>query len=304
MARHMFSACCTAHAGLLALLLTSLPQSSCMSPPPTPALVPPAGVLPPLLPRAPLSYAHACPSMPLPCLPRRIPAPCPFPPLQFLGDFVDRGAHSLETICLLLALKIEHPNNVHLIRGNHEAADINALFGFRLECLERLGDQQGLKTWQRLNTLFNWLPLAALIEDKVGRREGAAVSGRRVGVVGGWMGLLLLGGAAKRPRWVVGGWLESWLEGGRLQAEAGHLLVWAVPSRSGSYWLFDVCVQGSGRKRPGDSSSSTAPCPRLSSFPHLQPPLHPLRPPACLSRSAGAVHARRHWAQHQQHRAD
>ena len=37
----------------------------------------------------------------------------------------------METMCLLLALKLEHPHNVHLIRGNHEAADINALFGFR-----------------------------------------------------------------------------------------------------------------------------------------------------------------------------
>ena len=85
----------------------------------------------------------------------------------FLGDYVDRGAHSLETICLLLALKVEHPNHVHLIRGNHEAADINALFGFRLECIERLGDVAGVKAWQRLNELFNWLPLAAVIEDRV-----------------------------------------------------------------------------------------------------------------------------------------
>jgi len=85
----------------------------------------------------------------------------------FLGDYVDRGSHSLETICLLLALKIEHPQNVHLIRGNHEAADINALFGFRIECMERLGDPQGIFAWQRINALFNWLPLAALIEGKI-----------------------------------------------------------------------------------------------------------------------------------------
>ncbi|KAK6929035.1 Calcineurin-like phosphoesterase domain, ApaH type [Dillenia turbinata] len=85
----------------------------------------------------------------------------------FLGDYVDRGQHSLEVVTLLLALKIEHPNNVHLIRGNHEAADINALFGFRIECIERMGERDGIWTWHRMNRLFNWLPLAATIEKKI-----------------------------------------------------------------------------------------------------------------------------------------
>jgi diadenosine tetraphosphatase ApaH/serine/threonine PP2A family protein phosphatase len=85
----------------------------------------------------------------------------------FLGDYVDRGQHSLETIALLLALKVEYPQNVHLIRGNHEAADINALFGFRIECIERMGERDGIWTWHRVNRLFNWLPLAALIEKKI-----------------------------------------------------------------------------------------------------------------------------------------
>ncbi|KAL3849811.1 hypothetical protein ACJIZ3_011693 [Penstemon smallii] len=85
----------------------------------------------------------------------------------FLGDYVDRGQHSLETITLLLALKIEYPDNVHLIRGNHEAADINALFGFRIECIERMGESDGIWAWTRFNQLFNYLPLAAMIEKKI-----------------------------------------------------------------------------------------------------------------------------------------
>jgi len=49
----------------------------------------------------------------------------------------------------------------------NQAADINALFGFRLECIERLGDPHGIWAWTRLNALFNYLPLAALIEDRI-----------------------------------------------------------------------------------------------------------------------------------------
>src|SRR5699024_5078946 len=52
----------------------------------------------------------------------------------FLGDYVDRGTNSLEVMCLLLALKCRHPHQIHLIRGNHEDAEINATYGFKDEC--------------------------------------------------------------------------------------------------------------------------------------------------------------------------
>lgn len=42
-----------------------------------------------------------------------------------------------------------------------------ACCAYRLECLERLGDEDGIWVWKRINALFNWLPLAALIEGKI-----------------------------------------------------------------------------------------------------------------------------------------
>ncbi|PIK47434.1 putative serine/threonine-protein phosphatase PP1 [Apostichopus japonicus] len=62
---------------------------------------------------------------------------CRFPPeanYLFLGDYVDRGKQSLETICLMLAYKLKHPENFFMLRGNHECASINRIYGFYDEC--------------------------------------------------------------------------------------------------------------------------------------------------------------------------
>ena len=87
----------------------------------------------------------------------------------FLGDFVDRGSHSLETICLLMALKCKYPEHIHLIRGNHEDKWINNAFGLSDECQVRLGEDPNdpKSVFARINRMFEYLPLAAVIEEKV-----------------------------------------------------------------------------------------------------------------------------------------
>lgn len=89
------------------------------------------------------------------------------PMLIFNGDFVDRGAHQLETVGILLALKVLLPERVWLIRGNHEDRSMNMRYGFHSECVKKLGASLGGKVFDSVHKAFDQLPLACVVNKRI-----------------------------------------------------------------------------------------------------------------------------------------
>ena len=74
--------------------------------------------------------------------------------LVFLGDYVDKGLYGLECIYVLLRLKIDNPDSVFLVRGNHEDSDICSYYGFQTELVKKGFTQEQIETVYRLYSLL------------------------------------------------------------------------------------------------------------------------------------------------------
>ena len=80
-----------------------------------------------------------------------------------MGDYVNRGQQSTEVICLLFALMVRFPRKIVMLRGNHECQNITKIYGFYDECKRR----HSIKLWQQFVSAFNYMPLVALINEKI-----------------------------------------------------------------------------------------------------------------------------------------
>mmetsp|Transcript_1743 Transcript_1743/g.5491 ORF Transcript_1743/g.5491 Transcript_1743/m.5491 type:complete len:825 (-) Transcript_1743:204-2678(-) len=85
----------------------------------------------------------------------------------FNGDFVDRGKHQVSTLGVLLALKVLLPGKVWLIRGNHEDKTMNEKYGFQEECHRLFGADFGPKCYETFHKVFDQLPVACLVSDRI-----------------------------------------------------------------------------------------------------------------------------------------
>lgn len=81
----------------------------------------------------------------------------------FLGDYVDRGPYQVENITLLLRTKLEHPDSIVLLRGNHETPSMNEFYGFKRAVLSRYGTE----VFRLFTRVFSMMSYAVVVNGGI-----------------------------------------------------------------------------------------------------------------------------------------
>lgn len=102
----------------------------------------------------------------------------------FLGDFVDRGDYGIECVAHLFAQKVLAPSKIFMIRGNHEHRDVQEHFTFRNECMKRFGPDLGSAMWSEINSVFDCMPLAAVVDGRIFCTHGGIPEERKYETLG------------------------------------------------------------------------------------------------------------------------